>query len=67
MISTKEKKPWYRSRTWWFNAVTGGIAFVMLPEVTAILPPEWIKWIAFVNVAGNMVMRSITAGGLSLK
>lgn len=67
MVSTKDKKPWYRSRTWWLNIFSGVLALAAMPEVLAVIPPEWLKWIALGNVFGNMFMRSITAGGTSLK
>ena len=67
MVSSPDKKPWYRSRTVWFNIATGALTLLAMPEVMAILPPEWAKWFALGNALGNMYMRSITAGGVSLR
>lgn len=65
MTSSKEKKPWYKSRTYWFNIFAGFIALLAMPEFAAVLPEEWLKWIALSNVVGNMLVRNITAGGIS--
>ena len=66
MVSSGKKKSWYRSRTYWLNIISGGLALLAMPEVAAVLPPDWLKWIALANVLGNLAVRKITAGGISL-
>ena len=67
MISSRQRKSWHRSRTYWLNVLTGALALLAMPEMLAVLPPEWLKWIALGNVLGNMLVRNITGGGISVK
>ena len=67
MADKLKKKPWYKSRTYWLNIVTGALAVSAMPEVAAVLPAESLKWIALTNVLGNMLVRNVTAGGISIK
>lgn len=67
MISYTNTKPWYSSRTFWFNILSGLMIIAAMPEVSALLPEFWLKWLALFNAVGNLFMRSITAGGVSLK
>ena len=66
-IANKHRKPWWRSKTYWLNILTGLLALMTMPEILAVLPPDWLKWIALGNVFGNMVVRYFTAHGISAK
>ena len=74
MVSKVTKKPWYRSRTYWFNifiaALTTFVSLLNLfadASVLPVLPDDWAAWVVALSVIGNFVMRSITAGGVSMK
>lgn len=51
---------WYRtftSVTFWFNLVTFSMAVAALPELTELLPSEWLRWIVLINPIGNLFIR----------
>lgn len=60
-------KVWWKSKTKWFNMVMGVLALLMMPDVAAVLPEAWLKWVALVSAIGNFYLRSITNTGVSLK
>lgn len=45
-------KPFYKSKTLWFNAVTG-----ILAAFQAVVPSEYV---VLVNVVGNILLRFVT-------
>ncbi len=55
-----EAKPWWQSKTIWFNIITLGLAVLALPELISILPVMTLPYLAFINALGNMVLRFMT-------
>lgn len=65
----RNKKPWYRSRTLWFNALVAGLAAL---EATwgafqGVLRGDVYAWLLAVLTVGNAILRVITTQGVSLK
>ena len=62
-------KPWYRSRTIWFNAICTalGAAELSLGLLQAMLPVDAYAVLSFVLVVGNTVLRSLTAAPLAMR
>ncbi|SFQ52611.1 hypothetical protein [Donghicola eburneus] len=70
-------KPWWRSKTYWFNALMALMA--VIAELTPIIDhlvaagydAEWVAplraGIAFVTVIGNMILRAITTEPVTLR
>lgn len=65
-MQTIIKKPWYKSKTIWFNAISAGmIAFeasmhLIQPQIT---PSQYLGLISFMAV-GNTLLRAITTHGI---
>ncbi len=62
-------KPWYQSKTVWFNAAVGAAAFTaVLPGMLAILAPvltvEVMKYSLFVVAVVNYFLRRVTKEGI---
>lgn len=62
-------KPWWHSKTLWFNAIVAGLAAL---EVNAHLIQPYVPgnvygWGMMLLTCGNAVLRLITAQGVSLK
>jgi len=57
------KKPWYRSRTYWFNLLSTAMVVLSMPEVGAVLPEELLKWVLLATALGNMYLRDKTGEG----
>jgi len=55
-----DSKPIWQSKVFWFNVLTILAALAAMPEISTILPPEWLKWIAALNAIGNVVLRVFT-------
>lgn len=55
-------KPWYRSRTLWFNAICLALAAaeMQLNVLRGVLPGGVYAWLAFVLPVGNAALRLIT-------
>lgn len=60
-----ETKPWYLSKTLWFNIITILAAILAVPEITSIIPPEFLKYIVALNGIGNIILRVISATQLT--
>ena len=63
-------KPWWRSRTVWFNA--GTAALLLLDAVAAslgmlqpLVPAGAWPWVAAVVTVVNLWLRAITSGGIT--
>lgn len=65
-MMTESSKPWYRSRTLWFNAVTAVLAGVELSfgVLQPVVSPEEYAAIVLGVTVVNLVLRSVTAQGL---
>ena len=55
-------KPWYKSRTLWFNALALALAAaeLQLNVLRGVLPGGVYAWLAFVLPVGNAALRLIT-------
>lgn len=60
-------KPWYKSRTMWFNILNVGLMIASLTEIISIIPAEWTDyWLAAIAV-GNILLRMDTSKPLVLR
>lgn len=62
-------KPWYKSKTMWFNlAIVGGAALDsavgLLPTVESLVPASMYSIIFFVVGVVNMALRAVTTNGI---
>lgn len=62
-------KPWWQSKTLWFNVVVAGLAAVEANAhlVQPYLPGNVYGWGMMLLTCGNAVLRLVTAQGVSLK
>lgn len=69
---TKETKPWYKSKTVWFNVLTaagaaaGGVVG-LLPTLQPLLTPASYAVTVFVIGVVNVGLRAVTKHGITLK
>lgn len=59
-----DSKPWYQSKTLWFNIASLVVALTALPEFGALVPAEAVALIA---VLGNLALRLLTDQPLSAR
>ena len=64
-------KPWYKSKTIWFNIATVGGAVAagvvgLLPTLQPMLPPETYAYLMFVVGFMNILLRSVTKDVLTV-
>lgn len=66
-------KAWWKSTTLWFNSALGSVA-LLLPDLTAQLPvlkqnlPDDIyKWLLYVVVFGNVLLRKRTSTAIGMR
>lgn len=52
-----EAKPWYQSKTFWFNVVTFVLGVLALTEFVSVLPKTAAPYIALANAVGNLILR----------
>ena len=59
-------KPWYKSRTLWFNALALALAAaeLQLKVLQGVLPGGVYAWLAFVLPVGNAALRFVTHTGV---
>lgn len=62
-----QTKPWYLSRTLWFNAICLALAAAeaQLNVLQGYLPGGVYAWLAFVLPVGNAALRLITTTAVS--
>lgn len=62
-------KPWWRSKTLWFNALVLMLAAaeVQLQVLKDVLPGGLFAWLAFVLPIGNAALRLITNAALAVR
>jgi hypothetical protein len=58
-------KAWYASKTVWVNGLSLLVITLALPEISALVPPAAVKYVAAVNAAANLWLRWGTATPLS--
>lgn len=61
-------KPWYRSKTMWFNALVAAAtaAETQVQLLQPLLPINVYQLIVFVLVTGNAALRTISAARISM-
>lgn len=61
------KKPWWHSKTLWFNAIIGALAALEASAhlVQAFVPGNVYGWGLMVLTIGNAVLRIVTTQGLT--
>lgn len=60
IYSTNNKdgqKPWYKSKTIWFNVITMLLGCFQLVNQTFPIPAQYL---AYINAGGNLILRFIT-------
>ena len=60
MTPTPQPKPWWRSRTIWFQIVTFSIA--VAEAVVDVVPPEWQGYLLASVAILNVILRLDTTG-----
>lgn len=62
-------KPWWQSKTLWFNAIVASLAALEANAhlVQPYLPGNVYGWGLMLLTCGNTVLRLVTAQGVSLK
>ena len=65
-MTTEVSKPWWHSRTVWFNTITAILASLELSfgVLQPVLPPQWYAAVVLVVTVGNIILRTITVQGL---
>lgn len=63
------KKPWWKSKVLWFNAVVSALAALEASAnlIQPYVPGNIYAWGLLLLVVGNAVLRVITVEGLKLK
>jgi hypothetical protein len=51
------KKPWYKSKTIWFNIITICLGFFQVVNQNIPIPAQYL---AYINAVGNLILRFIT-------
>lgn len=62
-------KPWYCSKTLWFNAIVLALAVAetQLNVLQGVLPGGLYAWLAFVLPVGNAALRFISNSALTVR
>lgn len=60
-------KPWYESKTMWFNGLVAAIGsmLVAFPAAAANFPPSWMGWFLLLNAAVSGFLRAISTEELT--
>ena len=68
IVVSLPSKPWWQSRTLWFNLVVAGLAAaeVGFPTLKPLLPDNLYQILTFVLVVGNALLRVITSKAIAL-
>lgn len=68
VVVTQPSKPWWCSRTLWFNLVVAGLAAAegTFAVLQPLLPGMVFQVLTFTLVVGNALLRAITSKGLTL-
>jgi len=67
-----EQKPWYKSKTVWFNIITvmgaaaGGVVGLM-PTIQPLLTPQTYSVVMFAIGVINVGLRAVTKNGITIK
>jgi hypothetical protein len=58
-------KPIYQSKTLWFNIASAAALILALPEFTAVIPAEYVKFAVLVQAGVNIILRIWTTQGVT--
>jgi len=66
-VTVIERKPWYHSKTLWFNLIAAGLIAMetQFSVLQPYLPGSVYAWIATVLTVVNAVLRVVTAAPLA--
>jgi len=69
---TRMNKPWYKSKTIWFNGLTAAAMVIsgvqgLLPMIEVELTPTVYNYLLFTMGVVNILLRSVTKHGVSVK
>ncbi len=62
-----ESKPWWQSRTYYFNAVCSAL-FALEASMSLLqphMPGNVYAWLSVLLIVGNSILRAITTGAIS--
>lgn len=59
-------KSLFHSRTFWLNVLTGLTVLLAMPELTAILGPNALKYVVLIQSAANVILRVLTSQAVSI-
>lgn len=67
--TTTTSKPWYKSKTVWFNLISTAVVFTdglakLMVGLTTFIPAEVYPWVVFGVGMSNLFLRSITSTAL---
>lgn len=67
--TTTTSKPWYKSKTVWFNLISTAVVFTdglakLMVGLTTFIPAEVYPWVVFGVGISNLFLRSITSTAL---
>ena len=55
-------KPWYKSKTLWFNALSGVVVVLSDSGVAPVIPPRLRPYVPLAIILCNLALRAITTG-----
>ena len=59
-------KPWYQSKTIWFNILIGIVGILSLPTTLQLFPVVDMPFLLGINAAGNWILRTyFTSTGIA--
>jgi hypothetical protein len=61
-----DPKPIWQSKTFWFNVIATGLDVLALTELGGILPKEAAAYITVLQGIGNILLRRISSGPVTL-
>jgi len=67
-----ESKPWYKSKTIWFNGLTSAAMVIsgvqgLLPMIEVEMTPTVYNYLLFTMGTVNIALRAVTKNGISVK
>lgn len=61
------EKNFLKSKTLWFNLLTGVSLFLALPELVDVMPENGVRWLLLAQAGINIILRLITKTRLTVE